>query len=175
MTDAAWEEPVGKKTQRASATPATLALERAGVQFEAMGYEHDPRVTAYGREAAEALGLPPQCVFKTLVVHTDHDGFGVCVVPVTGNADLKAVAAALGAKKARLADPGDVQRLTGYVLGGVSPLGQRKRLPTAIDESALGFETVFCSAGRRGLEVEVAPSDLVAATSATVAPLAAPG
>ena len=172
MTDAAWEEPVGKKTQRASATPATLALERAGVQFEAMGYEHDPRVTAYGREAAEALGLPPQCVFKTLVVHTDHDGFGVCVVPVTGNADLKAVAAALGAKKARLADPGDVQRLTGYVLGGVSPLGQRTRLPTVIDDGARRLEHMYVSGGRRGLDVGLAPRDLAELTGAVFAAIA---
>ncbi|MCG7431813.1 Cys-tRNA(Pro) deacylase [Kocuria indica] len=172
MTDAAWEEPVGKKTQRASATPATLALERAGVQFEAMGYEHDPRVTAYGREAAEALGLPPQCVFKTLVVQTDHDGFGVCVLPVAQSADLKAVAVALGAKKARLADPGDVQRLTGYVLGGVSPLGQRTRLPTVIDDGARRLDRMYVSGGRRGQDVGLAPRDLAELTGAVFAAIA---
>lgn len=163
---------MGKKTQRASATPATLALERAGVQFEAMGYEHDPRVTAYGREAAEALGLPPQCVFKTLVVQTDHDDFGVCVVPVAQSADLKAVAVALGAKKARLADPGEVQRLTGYVLGGVSPLGQRTRLPTVIDDGARRLDRMYVSGGRRGQDVGLAPRDLAELTGAVFAAIA---
>ena len=163
---------MGKKTRRASATPATRILERAGVPFEAVGYEHDPRVTAYGQEAAEALGLPPQCVFKTLVVHTEHEGFGVCVVPVTGNADLKAVAAALGAKKARLADPADVHRLTGYVLGGVSPLGQRTRLPTVIDDAAQQLDRMYVSGGQRGLDVGLAPQDLAELTGAVFAAIA---
>lgn len=124
-------------------------------------------------EAAEALGHDPARVFKTLVIG-DGKQLAVAIVPTSGKLSLKAAGAALGLHRPAMADPADVRRVTGYVLGGVSPLGQRKRLPTAIDESALGFETVFCSAGRRGLEVEVAPSDLVAATSATVAPLAAP-
>ncbi|MDO4918411.1 Cys-tRNA(Pro) deacylase [Kocuria sp.] len=160
--------------KKSSATPATQALTAAGVAFEELPYEHDPRVQSYGTEAAEALGLDPQSVFKTLVVALEHGGFGVCVVPVAARADLKAAAAALGAKKARLADPADVQRLTGYVLGGVSPLGQRTHLPTVVDAGARGLERIYVSGGRRGFDVGLAPQDLAKVTGAVFAAVAQP-
>nr|WP_312608137.1 Cys-tRNA(Pro) deacylase [Kocuria rhizophila] len=160
------------KKHRSSATPAVHALTEAGVPFEELPYEHDPAVRSYGDEAAEALGLDPASVFKTLVVSLDHGGHGVCVVPVAARADLKAAAAALGAKKAQLADPADVHRLTGYVLGGVSPLGQRTTLPTVVDESASGLERMYVSGGRRGFDVGLAPQDLVRVTGAVLASVA---
>ncbi|MBS4102114.1 Cys-tRNA(Pro) deacylase [Tsukamurella paurometabola] len=162
---------MGKKN--AAATPAIAALQAEGVEFRVHEYAHDPRAESFGGEAAQALGHDPARVFKTLVIG-DGKQLAVAIVPTSGKLSLKAAGAALRLHRPAMADPADVRRVTGYVLGGVSPLGQRKRLPTAIDESALGFETVFCSAGRRGLEVEVAPSDLVRLTSAAVAPLAAP-
>lgn len=165
---------MSKKKHGASATPATQQLTAAGVDFEERAYEHDPRAESYGLEAAQELGVEARSVFKTLVVELDHDGFGVCVVPVEMRADLKAAAAALGAKKAKLAQPADVQRLTGYVLGGVSPLGQRTTLPTVVDESAGKLERVYVSGGRRGLDVGLAPQDLTRLTGAVVAPVAAP-
>ncbi|HVX42639.1 MAG TPA: Cys-tRNA(Pro) deacylase [Mycobacteriales bacterium] len=155
----------------ARSTPAVAVLERAGAAFTLHPYEHDPRSTAYGEEAAHALGVPPERIFKTLVV--DAGGLAVAVVPVAGSLDVKAFAAALGHKRATMADPADAERATGYVRGGISPLGGRKRLPTVIDESATGFPTVFVSAGRRGLQVEVTPADLVALAGARVAPIAA--
>lgn len=165
---------MSKKKRGASATPATQQLTAAGVDFEERAYEHDPRAESYGLEAAQELGVEARSVFKTLVVELDHDGFGVCVVPVEMRADLKAAAAALGAKKAKLAQPADVQRLTGYVLGGVSPLGQRTTLPTVVDESAADLERVYVSGGRRGLDVGLAPQDLTRLTGAVLAPVAAP-
>ncbi|RKQ36510.1 Cys-tRNA(Pro) deacylase [Kocuria tytonis] len=163
------------RKQKSSATPATRALSEAGVPFRELSYEHDPRAESYGNEAAEALGLAPEAVFKTLVVSLDHGGFGVCVVPVAARADLKAVAAALGAKKAHLADPADVHRLTGYVLGGVSPLGQRSTLPTVVDESARSLAELYVSGGRRGFDVGLRPEDLVRVTGAVVAAVAQGG
>lgn len=160
------------KKHRSSATPAVHALTEAGVPFEELPYEHDPAARSYGDEAAEALGLDPASVFKTLVVSLDHGGHGVCVVPVAARADFKAAAAALGAKKAQLADPADVHRLTGYVLGGVSPLGQRTTLPTVVDESASGLERMYVSGGRRGFDVGLAPQDLVRVTGAVLASVA---
>lgn len=162
---------MGKKG--GAATPAIAALQAAGIEFAVHEYAHDPRAESFGGEAAQALGHAPARVFKTLVI-TDGKNLAVAIVPTSGKLSLKAAGAALGLHRPAMADPADVRRVTGYVLGGVSPLGQRKRLPTAIDESALGFPTVFCSAGRRGLEIELAPADLVAVTSAVVAPLAAP-
>jgi Cys-tRNA(Pro)/Cys-tRNA(Cys) deacylase len=149
-------------------TPATVALTQAKAPFSTHAYEHDPAAPSYGAEAAEAMGVPPQRVFKTLVADVDGT-LTVAVVPVSGSLDLKALASAVGGKKAAMADPAAAERSTGYVLGGISPLGQRKRLRTVLDESALGFETVYCSAGRRGLEVELAPADLVRLTSAVTA------
>ena len=149
-------------------TTATLALERAGIAFTVHEYTHDPRAGSYGREASEALGVPADRVFKTLVAEVDGR-LVVGVVPVEGQLDLKALAAAAGGKKAAMAQPAAAERATGYVTGGISPVGQRKRLPVVLDASAMGFATVFCSAGRRGLEIELAPGDLVKATDAVVA------
>ncbi|WP_327291605.1 Cys-tRNA(Pro) deacylase [Streptomyces sp. NBC_01198] len=161
-----------KKTGAAGGTPATVALEKAGVPFTVHAYEHDPASgLSYGDEAAAALGTSPERVFKTLVAEVDGT-LTVAVVPVAGSLDLKALAAAAGGKRAAMADPAAAERSTGYVLGGISPLGQRKALPTVLDSSALAFATVFVSAGKRGLEVELAPADLRTLTSATAAPIA---
>ena len=159
-------------------TRAIDVLRAAGAVHIVHEYSHDPaatgggRVTAertgYGMEAAAALGVEPARVFKTLVA--DLDGaLVVGVVPVTGELDLGALARALDGKRATMADPAAAQRMTGYVVGGISPLGQRRRPPTVIDSSALEFETVFVSGGRRGLDVELSPSDLIALTGAVVA------
>jgi Cys-tRNA(Pro)/Cys-tRNA(Cys) deacylase len=149
----------------AGGTPATVALTAAGVAFELRPYDHDPRAESYGLEAAEALGVAPERVFKTLVAAVDG-GLVVAVVPVTGLLDLKALARVLGGSRAVMADPAAAQRATGYVVGGISPVGQRKRLPTVVDETALALPTVLVSAGRRGLDLEIAPGDLVAVTGA---------
>ncbi|RKT57447.1 Cys-tRNA(Pro) deacylase [Saccharothrix australiensis] len=155
-------------------TPATALLDKQKVAHKLHAYDHDPRHESYGLEAAEALGVSPERVFKTLVA--DVDGrLAVGVVPVTGQLDLKALAAALGGKKARMADVAAAERATGYVAGGISPLGQKKRLPLVLDGSARAFGTIFCSAGRRGLEVEIAPDDLVRLTGAVVAPVSVSG
>ncbi|MFE2753554.1 Cys-tRNA(Pro) deacylase [Actinosynnema sp. NPDC059335] len=153
-------------------TPATALLDKQKVAYALHAYEHDPRHESYGLEAAEALGIAPERVFKTLVAEVDGR-LAVGVVPVTGQLDLKALAAAVGGKKARMADVAAAERATGYVAGGISPLGQKKRLPVALDASARGFDTIYCSAGRRGLEVELAPEDLVRLTQAVVAPISA--
>ncbi|GLY64503.1 Cys-tRNA(Pro) deacylase [Amycolatopsis taiwanensis] len=152
-------------------TPATALLARQKVVHKIHGYDHDPKHESYGTEAAEALGVEPERVFKTLVAEVDG-ALTVGVVPVTGQLDLKALAAAAGGKRAKMADAAAAQRATGYVLGGISPLGQRSWLPVVIDESANKFETVFCSGGRRGLEIELAPEDLIRLAAATVAPIA---
>ena len=149
-------------------TTATAALERAKIPFTVHEYAHDPRAESYGREASEALGVTPDRVFKTLVAEVDG-ALVTGVVPVEGQLDLKALATACGAKKAAMAQVTAAERATGYVAGGISPVGQRKRLRVVIDASALGFDTVFCSAGRRGLEIELAPADLVQLTSAVTA------
>lgn len=151
-------------------TPATALLDKQRVAHTLHSYEHDPRHESYGLEAAEALGLVPGRVFKTLVAEVDGK-LAVGVVPVTSQLDLKALAAALKGKKAKMAVVADAERATGYVAGGISPLGQKKRLPVVIDSSASEFETVFCSAGRRGLEVEITPAELVRLTDAVVAPI----
>ncbi|MGN6635340.1 MAG: Cys-tRNA(Pro) deacylase, partial [Oryzihumus sp.] len=162
---------MGKAKQGSTGTPATVALTRAGVAFEARSYEHDPAAPSYGLEAAEALGVPPARVFKTLLVQGEG-GLAVGIVPVDRQLDLKAVAAALGAKKVAMADPAAAERSTGYVVGGISPIGQRRALPTVLDDSALAHTTVLVSGGRRGLDLELAPADLVAVTRATTAPIA---
>jgi Cys-tRNA(Pro)/Cys-tRNA(Cys) deacylase len=136
-------------------------------------YDHDPRHGAYGLEASDALGVAPERVFKTLVAEVDG-ALTVGVVPVAGHLDLKALAAAAGGKKAVMADVAAAERATGYVAGGIAPLGQRRRLPVMIDSSALAFATIFCSGGRRGLEIELAPADLVRAAGAQVAAIAQP-
>jgi Cys-tRNA(Pro)/Cys-tRNA(Cys) deacylase len=149
-------------------TTATAALESARIPFTVHEYAHDPRHESYGREAAEALGVAAQRVFKTLIAEVDG-ALVAGVVPVDGQLDLKALAAAAGGKKAAMAEAAAAERATGYVTGGISPVGQRKRLPVVIDASALAFGTVFCSGGRRGLEIELAPADLVRASGASVA------
>jgi Cys-tRNA(Pro)/Cys-tRNA(Cys) deacylase len=150
------------------ATPATAVLAAAGVPFTLHPYSHDPSAASYGLEAAEVLGIDPARVFKTLMV--DVDGrLAVGVVPVSGNLDLKAMAAALGSKKAAMADPGAAERRTGYVLGGISPLGQRQRSPTVLDDSALALTSILVSGGRRGLDIELDPRDLVRLTKAITA------
>ncbi|AMK11069.1 Cys-tRNA(Pro) deacylase [Pseudodesulfovibrio indicus] len=152
-------------------TPAINAAKKAKITFTVHEYEHDPAAPSFGIEAAEKLGVPPERVFKTLVV--DAGGtLAVAVVPVLLKLDLKAAAKALGAKKAAMAEAKAVERTTGYVLGGVSPLGQKKRLPTILDESARHCPTVFVSGGRRGLDIELAPADLAALTRAGFAPVA---
>lgn len=147
-------------------TPATHAVKAAGITYALHEYDHDPRAASYAGEAAEVLGLDPRRVFKTLVVSVGDD-LAVAVVPAADQLDLKAVG-----KRAAMADTARAEKVTGYVAGGISPLGQRKRLPTFLDESATGHDTVFVSAGRRGLEIELAPADLVALTGADVRSLA---
>jgi Cys-tRNA(Pro)/Cys-tRNA(Cys) deacylase len=149
-------------------TTATVALERARIPFTVHEYPHDPRHESYGQEAAQALGVPAERIFKTLIAEVDG-ALVAGVVPVGGQLDLKALAAAAGGKKAAMADVTAAERATGYVAGGISPVGQRKRLPVVLDASALAHRTVFCSGGRRGLEIELAPADLVRAAGATVA------
>ncbi|MFR9675113.1 Cys-tRNA(Pro) deacylase [Streptomyces sp. TR06-5] len=163
-----------KAKQQSGATPATLAAARAGVAFTTHTYDHDPASPSYGEEAAEALGVAPERVFKTLVADVDGT-LTVAVVPVSASLDLKALAAAVGGKRAAMADPAAAERSTGYVRGGISPLGQRKRLPTVVDASASAHATVCVSAGRRGWEIELAPAALVELTAATTAPLARQG
>lgn len=147
-------------------TPATRAAKAAGITYTLHEYDHDPRAESYAGEAAEALGLDPRRVFKTLVVSVG-DELAVAIVPAVDQLDLKAVG-----KRAAMADTGRAEKVTGYVAGGISPLGQRKRLSTFLDDSAGGFDTIFVSAGRRGLEIELAPDDLAALTAADVRPLA---
>lgn len=152
----------------ATGTPVTALLARERIAHTLHPYRHDPRADGYGEEAATALGVDPQRLFKTLVASID--GRLVCaVVPTSGRLDLKALAATAGGKRAAMADAGAAQRATGYVLGGISPLGQKTRLPVVVDASALEFSSVFVSAGRRGLQVELSPGDLVRLTAATTA------
>jgi Cys-tRNA(Pro)/Cys-tRNA(Cys) deacylase len=154
----------------AGGTPATVALTRAGIAYALHPYEHDPRADSYGLEAAAALGVPPERVFKTLMASLDGT-LVVGVVPVAGQLDHMALARALGGSRATMADVAAAERATGYVAGGISPVGQKKAHRTVLDESALSFDTVFVSGGRRGLDLELAPADLVAVTSATTAPI----
>ena len=156
----------------ATGTPATALLTRQKVAFTLHPYEHDPRAETYGDEAAAALGVAPERLFKTLIAVVD--GTLTCaVVPVAGHLNLKALAAAVGGKKAVMAEPAAAERATGYVVGGISPLGQRSRLRVVVDASAEGLPTVFVSAGRRGLQVELNPHDLVRVAGASTAPIAA--
>lgn len=154
-------------------TPAIVAAKRAGIAFSIHEYHHDPAAASYGEEAAQALGIAVERVFKTLLVAPLGAAaeLAVAVVPVAGLLDLKAMARALGVKKVDMAQPKLAERATGYVVGGISPLGQKRRLPTVVDDSALLFPTIFVSAGRRGLEIELAPADLITLTAATTASL----
>lgn len=154
-------------------TPAVVMLEKADVEHEVRAYEHDPNADSYGDEAVEALGLDASTVFKTLLAVVDASETVVAVVPVARRLDLKSLAKAAGGKKAAMADPTDAERLTGYVVGGISPLGQRRRLRTFIDASAEAHDRIHVSAGRRGLEVTLAPSDLCRLLAARFASIAA--
>ncbi|MFF5722161.1 Cys-tRNA(Pro) deacylase [[Kitasatospora] papulosa] len=158
------------RKQQPGGTPATVALTTAGTAFTVHAYDHDPSSPSYGEEAAEALGISADRVFKTLVAEVDGE-LVVAVVPVAGSLDLKALASAVGGKRAAMADPAAAERTTGYVRGGISPLGQRKRLRTVLDASAGSHSTICVSAGRRGLEVELSPADLASLTEASLAPI----
>ncbi len=154
-------------------TPATVALAALGIPFTEHEYAHDASVTSFGREAADVLGADPDRVFKTLLA--DADGaLVVGIVPVSGMLDLKALAAAVGAKKAEMADPKLAERRTGYVVGGISPIGQKTPLTTVLDETAELYDTIFVSGGRRGFDLELAPADLLRATEGTIAAIARP-
>ena len=152
-------------------TPAVTAAKRAGIDFEVVEYDTGDAGEPYGIGAARALGIAPERVFKTLVVDLSGGSLAIAIIPVAERLDLKAIAAALGAKRATMAEPASAERATGYVRGGISPLGQRRRLPVAIDESALGFERIHVSGGRRGVEIGLVPGDLVGLLNAAVARL----
>ncbi len=154
-----------------SGTPATVALAAAGIHFVEHEYAHDPGVSNFGAEAASVLGLDDDQVFKTLM--TEVDGrLVVAIVPVSGKLDMKALAAAVGGRKAAMADPRLAERKTGYIVGGISPIGQKSAHPTVLDETAELYDTVFVSGGRRGFDIELTPGDLRAITGAIVAPIA---
>lgn len=153
-------------------TPAIALLEQHGVHYHVHSYTHNPAVTAFGTEAAQQLGVDPAQIYKTLVVKTATGRLAVALVPVTVQLSLKALASALSTKKVIMADGTAVTRSTGYQLGGVSPLGQKQTLDTVIDASALHFATIFVSAGKRGLEIELSPHDLCALSNARVASIA---
>lgn len=157
---------------RPAGTPALVMLQRAGAEFSLHAYDHDPAAESFGMEAAEALGLDPATVFKTLLAEVDGSPV-VAIVPVTGQLDLKGLAAARGGKRARMMEVAAAERMTGYVAGGISPIGQRKALPTVIDSSAQALPTIYVSGGQRGLDIGIAPADLERLTSATYAPIAA--
>jgi Cys-tRNA(Pro)/Cys-tRNA(Cys) deacylase len=150
-------------------TPALDLLKKVRAEHRIHSYEHDPKAASYGLEAAEKLGLDPAQVFKTLLASSEKAELLVAVVPVVGSLDLKALAQAAGVKKVEMADPAAAQRATGYLLGGISPLGQKKRLRTFVDVTAQSFPTIFISAGRRGLEVELAAAVLAKHTQAKFA------
>ena len=155
-----------------SPTPAVEAARAAGVEFELLKYEHDPRHDSYGEEAVKALGLDPAEVFKTLVAQIDNRDLAVAIVPVTSRLDFKALASALGGRRAAMVEAKHAERATGYVLGGISPLGQRRKLAAVVDASAEEQDRIHVSAGRRGMEIALAPADLVRLTDAIVAPIA---
>jgi len=159
------------KAKQSQGTPATVALTKAKIEFSTHSYDHDPAAKSYGLEAAEALGLAPEQVFKTLLVEVDGK-LTVGVVPVGKQLDLKAIAAAAGGKKAVMADPAAAERTTGYVVGGISPIGQKRALPTVVDSTATDHPTIYVSGGRRGLDIGLSPADLIAVTKARTAPIA---
>lgn len=152
-------------------TPAIVALRAAGVPFDVHEFDADPAERHYGQAAADALGVEMERVFKTLIATVDDRNHVVGIVPVSGQLSLKELAAAVGAKRAEMCDVDVAQRITGYVVGGISPFGQKRALPTVIDETCVLFDSIFVSGGRRGLDIEVAPNDLVAVLDATVAPI----
>lgn len=155
-------------------TPAINAAKKAKIDFNVHEYQHDPNAASYGEEAAQALGIDPTRVFKTLLVSINGESkhLAVGVVPVVGQLDLKAMASALNAKKVAMADPKDAERATGYIVGGISPIGQKKRLPLVLDKSAQAFATIYVSAGKRGLEIELAAADLLQLTAGNCSAIA---
>ena len=159
------------RTRSSGGTPATVALDRAGIRYAVRAYEHDPAAASYGTEAAKALGVAQARVFKTLLVQGERE-LAVGIVPVDGQLDLKAMAAALGLKRVAMADVATAERVTGYVVGGISPIGQKRSLETVLDESAQQHDTILVSGGRRGLDLELAPADLLAVTRGTLAGIA---
>ena len=159
------------RTRSSGGTPATVALDRAGIRYAVRAYEHDPAAASYGTEAAKALGVAQARVFKTLLVQGERE-LAVGIVPVDGQLDLKAMAAALGRKRVAMADVATAERVTGYVVGGISPIGQKRSLETVLDESAQQHDTILVSGGRRGLDLELAPADLLAVTRGTIAGIA---
>ena len=164
-----------KKNTHSAGTPATTLLDRESVPYTVHSYTHDPAAANYGMEAAEAIGVPPARVFKTLLVSTGEPGsaaLAVGIIPVNRSLDLKAMATTLGLKKVEMADPAVAERRTGYVVGGISPLAQRNRSRTIIDASAMALETVYVSGGHRGLDLELSPADLQRLTEAEVAHIA---
>jgi len=150
-------------------TPAINLAKKQGISFQIHQYQHDPQHPSYGEEAAEMLGIDPQRVFKTLVVESDKGQLAVALVPVCHQLDLKACAGAFGFKRVQLAPQAKAQQATGYLVGGISPLAQKKCLPMCIDSTAERFPTIFVSAGRRGLEIELAAADLLRVCAATLA------
>ncbi len=151
-------------------TPAVDAAKKAGIQYSLHEYSHDSAASSYGEEAANLLNVSSDQVFKTLLISTaDTKQLAVAIVPVSHQLNLKSAAKALSFKKASMADPAEAEKATGYILGGISPLGQKKRLPFVLDVSATDFETIFVSAGKRGLEIELAPSDLIKLCNAKTA------
>lgn len=150
-------------------TPAVNCLKKAKVKYQLHQYEHDPQVVSYGEEAAEKLSVSGEQLFKTLLVKLDGRKLAVAVIPVSRQLNFKLAAAACNAKKAVMADPKDVERSTGYVLGGVSPLGQKKRLLTVINKSASAWDSIYVSGGRRGLDIELSPGDLAGLLGAVFA------
>jgi len=166
------------KDRSKAATPATASLQAAGVEFRVHEFDHVPGARNYGLVAAEALSIDPDQVFKTLLAQLggqrDGESIAVGIVPVSGQLSLKELAAAIHAKRAEMCDPVVAERVTGYVVGGISPFGQKKLLPTVIDEMCLLYDTIFVSGGKRGLDIEIAPADLVSLLSAVVAPIGIP-
>lgn len=168
---------MSKATQHphgSTGTPATVVLRDRGIAFNVHTYDHDPAAESFGMEAAGALGISPDRVFKTLLVESGGH-LAVAIIPVNRLLDLKAMAAVLGHKRCVMAAPPDAERSSGYVVGGISPIGQRRSLPTVLDDSAAAHETVLVSGGRRGLDLELTPADLATATAAKSAPISRPG
>jgi Cys-tRNA(Pro)/Cys-tRNA(Cys) deacylase len=161
------------QAKKTSGTPAIVAVERAGIAFEVLEYEHVPGAESYGLEAALALGVAPELVYKTLLASVDNGKLVVAIIPVMERLNLKSLAAAAGGKRAEMAKLADAERATGYVVGGISPLGQRRRLTTVLDQSASDHATIYVSAGRRGLELALSPSDLAQLTGGTFAAITA--
>jgi Cys-tRNA(Pro)/Cys-tRNA(Cys) deacylase len=161
------------KKKDAGGTPATVLLAKEGIPYALHPYLHDPTTASYGLEAAEELGFDPRRVFKTLLADVDGS-LVVAVVPVSGQLDLKALAAAVGGKKAVMADPVRAERSTGYVVGGISPIGQKKQLPTVLDLTAMEYSSILVSGGRRGLDIEIVPDHLIRVTNARLAPVGRP-